>query len=516
MKKTALVALLFTFGVTSPLRLVGGDDTFRLLRSSEVTISDIHGALEAGDITCRDLVQMYLDRIEAYDKKGPALNAIVTINPKALERAAELDVQISHDGITKRLECIPFIVKDNYDTHDLPTTAGSLSLADSYPPDDAFQVRRIREAGAIVLAKSNLAEFAFTPYETLSSILPGHTRNPYALDRVPAGSSGGTAASVAASFAAIGLGTDTGNSIRGPSSHACLVGIRSTMGLTSRDGIAPLNLYRDIGGPMARTVADAVLVFEVIAGPDPADPVTAASQDRKPGSYVQFLTRDGLRGARIGVLRQISNTDTADPDILRLFDQAIQDMRDAGAVIVDPLEIPAMDELRSTWCNRFKFDINAYLASLGPDAPVKNLEEIIASRKFHPSIHKRLVDAQAVEGPYEEVCREAQETASRLRDVVSAAFEEHNVDALVYPTWSNPPRLLGDLNTPHGDNSQRPSPPTGFPAITVPMGFSYGKYPAGLQFMGQAWSEPTLIKLAFAYEQKTHHRRPPTTTPPLK
>lgn len=515
MKKTTITAILFTLCIAPPSQHAFGE-TFRLIRTSEVTIADIHGALEAGEITCRDLVQMYLDRIEAYDKKGPAINAIVTINPKALEKAAEMDVQISHEGITKPLQCIPFIVKDNYDTHDLPTTAGSLSLADSYPPDDAFQVRKIREAGAIIIAKSNMAEFAFTPYETLSSILPGHTRNPYALDRVPAGSSGGTAAAVAASFGAVGLGTDTGNSIRGPSSHACLVGIRSTMGLTSRDGIVPLNLYRDVGGPMARTVADAVQVFEAIAGYDLADAVTAASQEKMSNGYVQFLSRDGLRGARIGVLRQISNTDTADSDILRLFEQALRDMRDAGAEIVDPLEIPSLEELRRTWCNRFKFDINSYLASLGSAAPVKSLQEILESRKFHPSIHKRLADAQAVEGSYEEVCREAQETASRLRDAVSAAFDAYDVDAMVYPTWSNPPRLLGDLNTPHGDNSQRPSPPTGFPAVTVPMGFSYGKYPAGLQFMGRAWAEPTLFKLAFAYEQKTHHRRPPESTPPLK
>jgi Asp-tRNA(Asn)/Glu-tRNA(Gln) amidotransferase A subunit family amidase len=495
---------------------VYANQPFRLITTEEASIAGIHSALESGRITCSTLVQMYLDRIEAYDKKGPALNAIVTINPKALERAAEIDVQISHEGITKPLDCIPFIVKDNYDTHDLPTTAGSLSLESSYPPDDAFQVRKIRDAGAIVIAKSNLAEFAFTPYETLSSILPGHTRNPYALDRVPAGSSGGTAAAVAANFGAVGLGTDTGNSIRGPSSHTCLVGIRSTMGLTSRDGIIPLNLYRDVGGPIARTVADAVQVFEVIAGYDPADPVTEACRDKKPDTYVQFLTRDGLRGARIGVLRQISNTETADADILHLFDQALADMRNAGAEIVDPVEIPDMDELRGTGCNRFKFDINTYLASLGPDAPVKSLEEIIESRKFHPSIHKRLVDAQAVEGTYEEVCREAQETASRLRDAVSEAFEKHDVDAIVYPTWSNPPRLLGDLNTPHGDNSQRPSPPTGFPAITVPMGFSYGRYPAGLQLMGKPWGEPTLIRLAYAYEQRTRHRRPPDATPPLE
>jgi Asp-tRNA(Asn)/Glu-tRNA(Gln) amidotransferase A subunit family amidase len=494
---------------------LGRGQSFRLIHTEEASITDIHQALESGIVTCRELVQIYLDRIEAYDKKGPALNAIVTLNPRALDRAREMDMRISHEGITQPLQCIPFIVKDNYDTADLPTTAGSLSLKDSHPPDDAFQVRKIRDAGAIVIAKSNMAEFAFSPYETLSSILPGHTRNPYALDRVPAGSSGGTAAAVAANFGAVGLGTDTGNSIRGPSSHNCLVGIRSTMGLTSRDGIVPLNLYRDVGGPMARTVADAVQVFEVIAGPDPADPATAPGQGRKPDGYVQFLTRDGLRGARIGVLRQISNTDTADPDILRLFDRAIQDMRDAGAEIVDPLEIPALDELRGTWCNRFKFDINSYLASLGPEAPVKNLEEILSSRRFHPSIHKRLVDAQAVEGTYEETCREAQETASRLREALGEVFENQKVDALVYPTWSNPPRLLGDLNTPHGDNSQRPSPPTGFPAITVPMGFSYGRYPAGLQFLGKAWGEPTLIRLAYAYEQRTRHRRPPTSTPPL-
>lgn len=490
-------------------------DGFQLIRTREVTIADIHKALEAGDITCRELVQMYLGRIEAYDKQGPAVNAIVMIHPRALERADELDREISHEGVTRPLQCVPFIVKDNYDTHDLPTTAGSLSLTGSHPPDDAFQVRRIREAGAIVLAKSNMAEFAFTPYETLSSVLPGHTRNPYALDRVPAGSSGGTAAAVAASFGAVGLGTDTGNSIRGPSSHTCLVGIRSTMGLTSRDGIVPLNLYRDVGGPMARTVADAVQVFEVIAGYDPADPVTASCRDKKPGSYVQFLTRDGLRGARIGVLRQISNTETADPDILRLFERALSDMTSAAAEIVDPVEIPDMDELRGTWCNRFKFDINGYLASLGPDAPVKDLDEIIESRKFHPSIHKRLVDAQAVEGTFEVVCREAEETASRLREAVTEAFEKYDVDALVYPTWSNPPRLLGDLNTPHGDNSQRPSPPTGFPSVTVPMGFAYNRYPAGLQLLGRAWSEPTLFRLAYAYEQTTQHRRPPESTPPL-
>ena len=245
--------------------------------------------MRAGTLTSKELVQLYLDRIEAYDKQGPAVNAIITINPNALASAAELDAIFKDSGMVGPLHGIPVIVKDNYDTDDLPTTAGSLSLAGSMPPDDAFQVRKLKEAGAIVLAKSNMAEFAFTPYETVGSALPGHTRNPYALNRVPAGSSGGTAAAVAASFGTVGLGTDTGNSIRGPSSHTALVGIRSTMGLTSRDGIVPLYFDHDIGGPMARTVADAVAVFDVIAGYDPADPVTEVSIEHRSSSYAAFL-----------------------------------------------------------------------------------------------------------------------------------------------------------------------------------------------------------------------------------
>src|SRR5215472_12151847 len=248
-------------------------DTFRLMWTDEATIADIHAALETRQLTCRQLVQMYLDRIEADDRKGPALNAIIMIKPNALAAADALDAKFAQSGMSGPLHCVPLIVKDNFNTADMPTTAGSLSLKGSVPPSDAFQVRRLREAEAVVLAKSNMAEFAWSPFETVGSILPGYTRNPYALDRVPAGSSGGTAAAVAANFGAVGLGTDTGNSIRGPSSHTSLVGIRSTMGLTSRDGIVPLFLNRDIGGPMARTVADAVAVFDVIAGYDPADQV---------------------------------------------------------------------------------------------------------------------------------------------------------------------------------------------------------------------------------------------------
>ena len=287
-------ALALTFGIAA---CGGADEPGRaLFRVDEATIAQIHEAMEAGDLRARDLVEAYLARIEEYDRRGPALNALVTVNRHALTRAAELDAAFAKRGLTGPLHGIPVIVKDNYDIAHLPTSAGSLALADSVPPDDAFQVRMIRDAGGIVLAKSNMAEFAFSPYETVGSRLPGYTRNPYALNRVTAGSSGGTAAAVAASFGTVGLGTDTGNSIRGPSAHQALVGIRSTMGLTSRDGIVPLNLARDIGGPIARTVADAVAVLDVIAGHDPADPVTAASLGRAVGPYADALRDDGLRG----------------------------------------------------------------------------------------------------------------------------------------------------------------------------------------------------------------------------
>ncbi len=255
--RVAVLALLF-----SSCSLVASQHPFQL---DETTIADIHAAMQRGDLTCHVLVQQYLDRIDAYDKRGPALNAVITLNRDALTQADALDAKFAKQGLTGPLHCIPFIVKDNFNTAGLETTAGSLALAGSVPSTDAFQVKRIRAAGAIVLAKANLSEFAASGDETVSSRLPGYTKNPYARDRVTAGSSGGTAAAVAANFGAIGLGSDTEDSIRGPSSHTCLVGIRSTMGLTSRAGIVPLDLDRDIGGPMARTVSDAVTVLDVIA-----------------------------------------------------------------------------------------------------------------------------------------------------------------------------------------------------------------------------------------------------------
>ena len=490
--------------------------------AEEATIADIHAALNARRLTCRALVSQYLARIEAYDKKGPAINAIVIVNPRALTVADSLDRVFNDTRRMGALHCIPIVVKDNMQTTDLPTTAGSLAFEGWMAKKDAFQVRRIREAGAIVIAKSNMAEFAFSPYETVSSILPGYTKNPYALDRVTAGSSGGTAAAVAAGFGTLGLGTDTGNSIRGPSSHQALVGIRSTMGLTSRAGVVPLYMSQDIAGPMARTVADAATVLQVVAGEDPDDTVTAAARNHPAPNYAASLDRNGLRGARIAILRQAYETPTTDTEIVAVFTRAVADLRKAGATVLDSFPLPTLDSLRRSQrggCSQFKFDLNRFLQALGPDGPpLTSLDSIIRSNRYHPNTRRRLEQEQMATTPPEENpgCRSRDEFRAGLRLAVVGAMDDGRIDALIYPTWSNPPRLIGDLNTPHGDNSQFFSPSTGFPAITVPMGYTRGTLPAGLTLFGRPWSEATLIKLAFAYEQATKHRRLPSSTPALK
>ena len=499
--------------------------TFEL---TEATVSDINNAFDAGSLTSEQLVQLYINRINTYDKAGNTpLNSIVVVNPNALDIARELDLERQVSGPRSRLHGIPVIVKDNYDTFDLPTTGGSLSLAGSLPPDDAFQVRKLREAGAIMLAKSNMAEFAFSPNQTVSSIL-GTTRNPYDLNRVPAGSSGGTAAAVAANFGTLGLGTDTGNSIRGPSSHTALVGIRSTIGLTSRDGIIPLFLNRDIGGPMVRTVEDAALVLSTIAGYDPADPSTAVIKDVELPDYTTFLDVNGLQGARIGVIDQLFRptpenefTSTADPEVVGLMDQAIADLMGQGAM-VESVGIPGLSELvGQVWsgANTLNYDINRYLESLGPDAPVKSLDDIIASGLYAPYIEDNLLNAAEIgDVPPESRADFLASEAARevMREVVLSLMDGGDYDALIYPTWSNPPRPVGDLESPSGNNSFQLSPPTGFPALTVPMGFTVNEtLPAGLQFLGRPFDEGTLIELAYSYEQATQHRRPPELFPAL-
>ena len=488
----------------------------------EATIGDIQEAISSGRTTCRMVVQAYIDRIEAYDK-STGLNAITVVNPNALNRADEIDAALDDGATLGPLFCAPMLIKDNYDTHDLPTTGGSIALKDDLPPDDAFMVRKLREADAIVLAKTNMAEWAFSPRQTVSSSYDT-TANAYDRDRVPAGSSGGTASGVAASFGVGGMGTDTGNSIRGPSSHLALFGIRSTIGLTSRDGVIPLAFDRDIAGPMMRTVEDAARVFNVVAGYDPADPYTEAGRYRKEGDYTAFLDSNGLRGARIGVLRELVNTDDADTAVIAVFERAVQDFQRLGAVVVDPFEFPSFREHRESRnsCQRFRYDMHQYL-STRPNSPIQDVMEVLETGQFSPYVEGRIrrnergsIDVAPEDRdppcpPYaEHPGRQAYKS-----DLV-AAMDAANVEAIIYPTWTNPPAHLDNASEEYrGDNSQIVAPATGMPAGTVPMGYTYGNLPAGLQILARPYDEGVIFKLAFAYEQGTNHRRPPEGYPSL-
>ncbi|WP_197042012.1 amidase [Sandarakinorhabdus oryzae] len=489
----------------------------------EATIAGVHAAMRGGQLTCRALVDAYLARIAAYDKNGPAVNAIVMINPDARREADELDRRFAAGGLTGPLHCVPMIVKDNFETAGLQTSNGALAFAGYRPARDATQVARVKAAGAIVLAKSNMAEWAFSPVETVSSILPGYTRNPYALDRVTAGSSGGTAAAIAASFGLVGLGSDTGDSIRGPSSHTGLAGIRSTMGLTSRAGVFPLNLKADIAGPMARSVADMAAVFQVIVGEDPRDSVTATARDHALPDLAATLARSSLKGVRIGVLREAWERETTDPEIRAIFMAALDDLRRQGAIIVDPAPIegyaPLVRPGPAGPCMGFKHDLNRFLAQRAGQVPLADLTAIIASGRFHPSVAKRLEDAEKgpVNGAGSAACQEDDAQRAAVRAQVLGTMARLKLDAYVYPTWSNPPRLIGDLNTPGGDNSQIFAPLTGFPAVNMPMGHSRGGLlPIGITFFGRPWADAALIGYAHAYEQATRHRHPPASTPPLR
>ena len=478
----------------------------------EATIVGIHQAFREGSCTCEQLVTTYLQRIEKYDQPT-RLNSIVVTNAEALKTAKAMDAEYKRTGKLRKLHCIPLIVKDNYNTTGLQTAAGSLAMKGFIPEEDAYQVRVLKDAGAIVLAKSNMAEWAFSPMVSISSIA-GETLNPYNLDHVPAGSSGGTAAAVAANLGTVGLGTDTGNSIRGPSSHNALVGFRSTLGLTRRHGIVPLYLRNDVGGPMARTVEDATRLLEVIAGYDAKDPITRYSQGKVPQNYSRFLDKDGLKGARIGVLRTLSDKDP-DPQVKALFEQAIADLKRLGAVIVDPIEIVGFDSLRQDqWCAVFQEDINAYLATQGEKVPVKNLQEIVASGKYSPYIEDNLkyfLEHRDNQHNPEHTCSDPFTDPKRIafRQAIEQAMDRHQLGAIIYPTWNHPPAREGDFKGYKGDNSQVIAPHTGQPAFTVPMGYTYDNLPAGLQFLGRMFDEPTLIRYTYSYEQGTKHRKPP-------
>ena len=489
----------------------------------EATIDDVHRAIASGRATCEQVVQAYLTRIETYDRAS-GLNAVTVANPRALERARAIDRRLAAGEPVGELYCITVLVKDNFDTHDLPTTGGSVAMLDSRPPDDAFMVRRLREADAIVIAKTNMAEWAFSPRQTRSSSY-GITANAYDLDRVPAGSSGGTASAVAASFGTVGLGTDTGNSIRGPASHLALFGIRSTLGLTSRDGVIPLVLDRDVAGPLTRTVADGARVFEVVAGYDPADPMTELGRDRHPPGYRTALRADGLHGLRIGVLRALARPEDADPEILALFDAALEDLRRGGATLVDPFVIPALaDHLAAdNFCPRFRYDLRGYLESLGDRAPFDDVMVAFERGQHADYVADRLAffggyPADVPPERWDPPCPAFPHHPGRRAylDAVLEAMDAAGVDAVVHPTWTHPPAPLASAVADYrGDNSQLVAPATGLPAATVPMGFGGGALPAGLQILARPYAEPMIFRIAYAYEQATRHRRAPAAFPPL-
>jgi len=489
----------------------------------EASIDDVQSAIRAGNMSCQAIVAGYLERIEAYDQSS-GLNAIIFTNANAMAKAKAIDERLAAGETLGPLFCAPVLLKDNYDTADMPTSGGSIALKESVPPDDAFMVRKLREADAIIIAKTNMAEWAFSPKQTVSSSY-GRTANAYDLDRVPAGSSGGTASGIAASFGVIGMGTDTGNSIRGPASHLALFGIRSTLGLTSRDGIIPLAFDRDVAGPMTRTVRDGARVLNVVAGYDAADPYTDLGRDKRASDYTDFLDKDALRGKRIGVLRALVDTDDNDPEVTALFEQALADLRAAGAQIVDPFVIANLDDHRqaNNFCVRFRYDMHEYLKSLGDNAPIRDVAEVLESGQYSPYIEDRLkffmaapldVPPKDFEPPCPDFPQHAGRQAYRA-DTVSS-MDDAGIDAIVYPSWTNPPAHLDKaIEEYKGDNSQLVAPATGLPAVTVPMGYSYGHLPAGLQILGRPWSEGLLIGLAYAYEQRSQQRLAPALYPEL-
>jgi amidase len=487
----------------------------------ESSIASLQTAILERRATCRDVVQAHLDRIDAYDRPS-GLHAITEVNARALERADEIDRALAAGTVPGPLFCVPILVKDNFDTHDLPTTGGSIALAGVVPPRDAFMVRRLREAGAIVVAKTNMAEWAFSPRQSVSSSY-GRTANAYALDRTPAGSSGGTASGVAASFGVAGLGSDTGNSIRGPSAHLSLVGIRSTLGLTSRAGVIPLAFDRDVAGPMARSVEDVARLFDVVAGYDPDDPYTELGRGRREADYAALLDRDALRGTRIGVLGAFADPTDTDPEVLAIFQAALDDLRRLGAEIVDSFEIGEMsDRLReATFCRRFRYDMHVYLRSLGERAPLLDVMEVLETGAYGPDAEEAL--RFFGDGPLEvhpaeadPPCPDFAEHAGRqaLLGAVIGTMDRAGIDAFVFPTWRYLPAPIDRANEEYrGDNSQGLIPAAGLPAISVPMGFSSGGLPVGLQIAARPFADGLLLQLAYAYEQGTLHRRPPPLFP---
>jgi amidase len=487
----------------------------------EATIGSIHAAFANKTLTCSGLVKSYLDRIDAYDKQGPSLHSIITVNPEALNIAAEMDRQYAQGGShVGSLYCIPIILKDNFNTFDMPTTGGNLAMKDSVAPADAFTVNKMREAGAVILAKANLHEFARAGLSVSS--LGGQALNPYDLTLTPGGSSGGTGAAIAANFATVGTGSDTGQSIRSPASANSLVGVRPTRGLISRAGVIPCSMTQDELGPIARTVRDAAQLLDVMVGYDPMDPITSFGVGRHPAKYAAGLHADALKGARIGVMTNLYGKEARHDEVNKVMEQVIRTMEAEGAAIIR-FELPEYDKLAPAiatdrWEARPAMD--NYFAALGPAAPVSSFRQLVDSGTALPDVQK-VLEAEIAEedGLTHPTYKDRMLSRGQLRLAIAAKMAELGIDAILYPQQ----RILV---VAAGEREQRErngalSHGTGFPAITFPAGFSAPTataplgVPIGAELLGRDYSEAQLLSLAYAVEQKAKVRRAPLSVPAL-
>ncbi len=496
---------------------------------NELTIPELQAGMASGRFTAVSLVRKYLDRIEKIDRKGSCLNSVLELNPDATEIARGLDRERKMGRVRSRLHGIPVLLKDNVDTHDrMMCTAGSLALMGSHPPEDAFLAKKLRQAGAVILGKTNLSEWAnFRGSRSTSgwSGRGGLTRNPYVLDHNPSGSSSGSAVAVAANLCAVAVGTETNGSILSPSSYNGIVGIKPTVGLVSRSGIIPIAQSQDTAGPMARTVVDAAILLGVLAGFDPKDPGAGIARPSNaaepPFEYTRSLDPNGLRDARIGVARKLFRERPAAGK--RVQEKCLEALKQAGATLIDPIEMPeSKGDAYQVMLYEFKAGLNAYFASLGPQAPVRSLKELIEFNERNREKELQwfgqeiLIEAEA-KGPltdphYLEILAATRQSARQ--DGLDAVMDKHQLDAIIAPT-TGPAHVTdfvyGDRDT---GGSTTPAAVAGYPSITVPAGNVNG-LPVGISFFGRAWSEPRLLKLAFAFEQATRHRLRPEFKPSL-
>jgi amidase len=502
------------------------------LAVEEATVADVQAAFLSGEMSAHQLVAAYLERVAAYDKQGPYINSIINLNPKALEQADALDAELKISGkLSGPLHGIPILIKDCIDAAGMPMTAGFQGWKNYYPPSDAPLVAKIRAAGGIIIGKASLSEFTNGGGDNVNSVLPGFARNPYNTAFATGGSSGGTGAAIAANFALIGIGTDTGGSVRMPSAHNALVGLRPTVGLVSRVGIQPNNSVRDTAGPMARSVTDLAILLDAIAGADVNDPVTLNNKGHIPKTYTSYLKRDALKGARLGVLRQVFTAKVTDPRIIANFDKTLNELRAAGAVIIDDFSVPEIIDLPRAPQTpaRRKADMIKFLAA-HPGIPYASPQAIAESKLAHP-LHQAALESVAAAGPPETdpATIKGLQTEAAYRAAFTKAMDSGKIDAVIFPTWAQLPVVNGDRNTQL--MTDEPNPKGGvtglsssltfvgstlqWPALSVPSGYLGQGLPVGLQILGRAWDEAKIISFAYAYEQATHYRRPPASTPPL-